>query len=78
MSQDIPPVATLITHRVADYDAWKKVFDDHLPARKEASCLGHHINRGVDDPNMVYIYCPASHCSHSKEGAFGDGDGVSE
>ena len=36
------------------------MFDDHLPARKEASCLGHHINRGVDDPNMVYIYCPAT------------------
>ena len=60
MSPDIPPVAVLVAHRVADYDAWKKVFDDHLPARKEAGCLGHHINRGADDPNMVYVYCPAT------------------
>ncbi len=60
MSPNLPPVATLVAHRVADYDAWKKVFDDHLPARKKAGCLGHHINRGADDPNMVYIYCPAT------------------
>jgi quinol monooxygenase YgiN len=60
MSSDIPSVATLVAHRVADYDRWKKVFDDHLPARREAGCLGHHINRGADDPNMIYIYCPAT------------------
>jgi hypothetical protein len=52
MSQEIPPVAVLIRHRVADYDTWKKAFDDHQSARQEASCLGHHINRGADDPNM--------------------------
>jgi hypothetical protein len=60
MSQSIPPVAVLVSHRVADYDAWKKAFDSHDSARKDASCLGHHINRGADDPNMVYIYCPAA------------------
>jgi quinol monooxygenase YgiN len=60
MSPDIPPVAVLVAQRVADYDTWKKAFDDHLPARKEAGLLGHHINRGADDPNMVYVYCPAT------------------
>lgn len=60
MSSIIPPVALLVAHRVADYDTWKKVFDDHLPTRKEAGCLGHHINRGADDPDMLYVYCPAT------------------
>ena len=60
MSHTIPPVAILVSHRVADYDAWKKVFDDDAPARKEAGCLGHHINRGADDPSWVYVYCPAT------------------
>jgi len=60
MSQTIAPVAILVSHRVADFDAWKKAFDDDMPARKEASCLGHHINRGADDPGWVYVYCPAT------------------
>lgn len=60
MGNDIPPFAILVSHRVANFDSWMKVFDDHKSARVEASCLGHHINRGADDPNMVYVYCPAS------------------
>ncbi len=60
MSPTIPSVAILVAHRVADYDTWKKAFDDHLPVRKEAGYLGHHINRGADDPSMVYVYCPAT------------------
>jgi hypothetical protein len=66
MSQDIPPVALLISHRVADYGTWKKAFDEHKAARIEASCLGHHINRGADDPNIVYIYCPATDANKVK------------
>ena len=60
MSQTIPPVATLVAHRISDWDTFKKVFDEHQGARKEASILGHHLNRGADDPNMVYVYCPAT------------------
>ena len=66
MSQSIPPLAVLIAHRVANYDAWKTAFDKHLSARKEATCLGHHINRGADDPNMVYVYCPVTDAGHLK------------
>jgi quinol monooxygenase YgiN len=60
MSQGIPPVAILVAHRVTDYDTWKKAFDSHTSARKEATCLGHDINREIDDPKMVYVYCPAT------------------
>ncbi len=57
MSQQIPPAALLVAHRVADYEAWKKAFDAHRPARQAAGCLGHDVNRDADDPNMLYVYC---------------------
>jgi quinol monooxygenase YgiN len=66
MSQPIPPVAVLISHRVADYTTWKKAFDADQPARREASCLGHHINRGADDPNMIHVYSPATDAAKLK------------
>jgi hypothetical protein len=71
MSHPLPPVAILIAHRVADYTLWKKAFDAHQKARQEAGCMGHHINRGADDPNMVYIYCPATDAAKLK-GFVGD------
>ena len=60
MGNELPPVAVLVSHRVSDYDAWKKVFDDHASTRKEASCLGHRLHRGADDPNQVFVYLPAT------------------
>jgi hypothetical protein len=56
----LPPASVLIAHRVADYNAWKSAFDEHMQARKDASCLGHYLKRGIDDTDMVYIYCLAS------------------
>ena len=58
MSQSLPPVAVLVAHRVADYAAWKRVFDDTRRVRKDASVFGHDVGRGVDDPDMIYVYCP--------------------
>jgi quinol monooxygenase YgiN len=58
-AKELPPVAVLIVHRVADFDAWKPVFDDHAEARKAAGFLGHYLEREVGDPNMVSIYFPA-------------------
>jgi len=56
----LPPASVLISHRVADYDAWKTVFDDHNQSRKDASCLGHYLKRGMDDPSVVYVFCLAT------------------
>ncbi len=56
----LPAASVLIAHRVADYDAWKLVFDGHAQARKEASCLGHYLKRGIDFPDTVYVYCLAT------------------
>jgi quinol monooxygenase YgiN len=51
--------AAVITHKVKDYGAWKAGFDAHASARKQAGLVGHHINRGCDDPNTVSIYLAA-------------------
>jgi hypothetical protein len=59
-ADNLPPASVLIAHHVADYDAWKTAFDDHMQARKDASCLGHYLKRGVDESDMVYIYCLAT------------------
>jgi hypothetical protein len=52
----LPPAAVIVRHPVADFDTWKVGFDDHENARRAAGILGHHINRGRDDPNDVSIY----------------------
>ena len=47
----------MIKHKVKDYNAWLKVFDDGEGAakRKENGLLDRGLGRGIDDPNMVYI-----------------------
>jgi len=49
----------IVRHKVADYAAWKRGFDDHASARTAAGILGHAINRSADDPNVVIIYLQA-------------------
>lgn len=55
---ELPPFAAVIIHKVADFDKWKTGFDAHADARKGAGILGHHLSRGTDDANMVYVYLP--------------------
>jgi quinol monooxygenase YgiN len=57
MNRPLPPLAILVTHRVAAYDAWKTAFDAHRGARKAASFLGDHLNRNGDE---VAVYLPAT------------------
>jgi quinol monooxygenase YgiN len=52
----LPPAAVIINHTVANYDQWKTHFDQDEGERKAAGMLGHHINRGHDNPNDVSIY----------------------
>ena len=47
--------AILIRHKVADYGAWKPVFDEHGMTRRANGCQGGRILRSADDPNEVVI-----------------------
>ncbi|HEU5004313.1 MAG TPA: antibiotic biosynthesis monooxygenase [Actinomycetota bacterium] len=43
----------VITHAVADYDAWKHVFDEHAASRKEHGCAAEELFRDPDQPGTV-------------------------
>lgn len=52
----VPPYAVIINHEVADWAQWKAAFDEHEGMRRAAGILGHHINRGMDNPNLLSLY----------------------
>lgn len=51
-----PTVTAVVTHRVKDYETWKRAFDQHAETRRAAGIIRHHINRDVDDPNLLSVY----------------------
>lgn len=67
MSRPLPPLAILVTHRVAAYDVWKTVYDADRGTRKAASIVGDHLNRNGDE---VAVYLPAT--DRAKVAAFVD------
>lgn len=45
----------LVRHKVADYARWKKVFDAHAAARRQAGLKLEHLLRNVEDPSEVFL-----------------------
>ena len=46
----------LISHKVKDFAAWLKVYDEEGKAKRlENGLMDRALGRGVDDSNMVYI-----------------------
>ncbi|NJO24671.1 MAG: hypothetical protein HC867_01140 [Bacteroidia bacterium] len=46
----------LVKHKVKDFDAWLKVFDDEgMGKRNSHGLVDRGLGRGTEDPNMVYI-----------------------
>lgn len=43
----------LIIHEVADYDAWKKVFDKAAIIRKEAGEISYQVLKYENEPNKI-------------------------
>lgn len=56
----IPAIAVVVTHDVADFDAWKRAFDAHAPARRAAKITATHINRHIDTPERLSVYLAGS------------------
>jgi quinol monooxygenase YgiN len=46
---------SLVRHRVADFDAWKKVYDGFAPVQAEHGVLGHQVLRSIENPNDVIV-----------------------
>lgn len=52
----LPGTAVVVTHEVADWTKWKMSFDAHESERRAAGILGHHVNRGLENPNVISLY----------------------
>ena len=55
----------LIRHRVADFEAWKKVYDDFAPTQAEHGVRAHQVLRSIENPNDVIV----THTFDSREAA---------
>ena len=45
----------MMTHKVKDWDAWKKEFDTHKQVRMDAGLLDRAVGHSVDDSHMVTL-----------------------
>jgi heme-degrading monooxygenase HmoA len=48
-------VTLTVQHKVADFDAWKVVFDEHRSNRKGHGLLSDSVLRSSEDPNLVLV-----------------------
>jgi len=55
----------LVRHRVADFDAWKKVYDGFAPIQAEHGVHAHQVLCSIENPNDVII----EHTFDSREAA---------
>ena len=50
----------ILSHRVKEFNSWKKHFDADLPRRKAAGLKDLKVGRRSDDPNNVYLIFESS------------------
>jgi quinol monooxygenase YgiN len=55
----------LVRHHVADFDAWKKVYDGFAPVQAEHGVHTHQVLRSIENPNDVIV----THTFDSREAA---------
>jgi quinol monooxygenase YgiN len=46
----------LVHHKVKDYAAWRKVFDDLTSMRTGYGCTGHKVFQSPSNPNEITIF----------------------
>jgi quinol monooxygenase YgiN len=52
----LPSAAVVLSHDVEDYTAWKRAFDRHAPARRNAGIVATHVNQDAENPNRLSVY----------------------
>lgn len=55
----------LVRHQVADFNAWKKVYDAFAPVQAEHGVHAHQVLRSIENPNDVIV----THTFDSRESA---------
>jgi quinol monooxygenase YgiN len=53
---ELPAAAVVINHDVEDYALWKRAFDGHAAARRNAGIVAAHVNQDAEKPNRVSVY----------------------
>ena len=53
--------------RVADFAAWKPVFDELEPTRRQAGFTAHSVHHDADDPNVIIIAYRVGDIAHARE-----------
>ena len=53
--------------RAADFAAWKPVFDELEPRRRQAGFTAHSLHRDAEDPNVIIIAYRVSDIAHARE-----------
>lgn len=56
----------LIIHEVADYAAWKQIFDDAATLRKTAGEIRYQLLRYEHQPNQIVHFSEWSSLAHAK------------
>ncbi len=46
----------LVRHKVADFEAWQRVFDSHAEAQQKAGLRIARVLRNLDDPSEVFLF----------------------
>ncbi len=46
---------TFVLHRVADYDAWRRVYDGVADLQREGGVVESAVYRAADDPSNVLV-----------------------
>ncbi len=62
----VPTIGVIVTHKVKDYDAWKKVFDTDADARKAGGFLGHELMRDATNDKIVSVWLPGTDLAKAK------------
>jgi hypothetical protein len=57
--KDRPLAGAIVRHEVSDFATWKRAFDGDGGARQKAGVVGHAVNRGIKNPNLVVVYLQA-------------------
>jgi len=52
----LPSAAVVINHDVEDYAVWKRAFDRHAAARRNAGIFAAHVNQDAENPNRLSVY----------------------
>jgi hypothetical protein len=46
---------TVVQHKVKDYAAWRKVYDEVAGFQKQGGVIAESVHRAKDDPNLVLV-----------------------